>query len=107
MNNIYIYIYIYIYSYIATWSATLDKFVKVVAFFYKIKLKGYFSLQYNSYALLKKRGYNMNYTHINYEERVLIEHYFNLNYSINKIAKEINRSPSTISRELKETWIVE
>ena len=46
----------------------------------------------------------MNYTHINYEERVLIEHYFNLNYSINKIAKEINRSPSTISRELKRNF---
>lgn len=46
----------------------------------------------------------MNYTHINYEERVLIEHYFNLNYSINKIAKEINRSASTISRELKRNF---
>ncbi|EPJ16800.1 hypothetical protein CP02DC21_1883, partial [Chlamydia psittaci 02DC21] len=33
-------------------------------------MKGYSSLQYNSCALLKKRGYNMNYTHINYEERV-------------------------------------
>ena len=38
--------------YIVTWSATLDKFVKVVALFYKIKLKGYFSLQYNSCVLL-------------------------------------------------------
>ncbi|GAA8716120.1 hypothetical protein oki361_21980 [Helicobacter pylori] len=46
----------------------------------------------------------MNYTHINYEEKVLIEHYFNLNYSINKIAKEINRSASTISRELKRNF---
>ena len=44
----------------------------------------------------------MEYTHLSLSERNLIQHFFNYeNLSISEIAKKINRSKSTISRELK------
>ena len=44
----------------------------------------------------------MEYTHLNLSERNLIQHFFNdEKLSISEIAKKINRSKSTISRELK------
>ncbi|MEY9971882.1 IS30 family transposase [Lysinibacillus sp. RC46] len=43
----------------------------------------------------------MSYTHLTISERVKIETYLELDYSIRKIAKLLNRQPSTISREIK------
>ncbi|MBQ3621928.1 helix-turn-helix domain-containing protein, partial [bacterium] len=44
----------------------------------------------------------MKYTHLSISERNLIQHFFNdEKLSISEIAKKINRSKSTISRELK------
>ena len=44
----------------------------------------------------------MEYTHLSISERNLIQHFFNdEKLSISEIAKKINRSKSTISRELK------
>ncbi len=43
----------------------------------------------------------MSYTHLTITERIKIETYLDLGYSIRGISKLINRSPSTISRELK------
>ena len=44
----------------------------------------------------------MEYTHLSLSERNLIQHFFNYeNLSISEIAKKINRSKSTILRELK------
>ena len=42
-----------------------------------------------------------NYNHLNYTNRILIKEYLSKNYSIRKISKEIKKSPSTISREIK------
>ena len=44
----------------------------------------------------------MEYTHLSISERNLIQHFFNdEKLSISEISKKINRSKSTISRELK------
>ncbi|QPR67140.1 IS30 family transposase [Lysinibacillus macroides] len=43
----------------------------------------------------------MSYTHLTIFERSKIETYVELGYSIRAIAKKMNRSPSTISRELR------
>lgn len=43
----------------------------------------------------------MSYTHLTISERSKIETYLELGYSIRSISKKINRSPSTISRELR------
>lgn len=43
----------------------------------------------------------MSYTHLTISERSKIETYLELGYSIRAIAKRIQRSPSTISRELR------
>jgi len=43
----------------------------------------------------------MSYTHLTISERVKIETYLELDYPIRKIAKLLNRQPSTISREIK------
>ena len=45
-------------------------------------------------------GIVMSYTHLTISERAKIETYVDLGYSIRKIAVRLNRSPSTISREL-------
>lgn len=38
--------------------------------------------------------------HLNQSDRIKIEHYLNMNYSLRSIAKMLNVSPSTISREI-------
>lgn len=43
----------------------------------------------------------MNYSRLSLNERINIEVGVRLNKSIRAIAKELNRNPSTISRELK------
>ncbi|MFB5085741.1 IS30 family transposase [Psychrobacillus sp. PGGUH221] len=43
----------------------------------------------------------MSYTHLTISERAKIEAYLDLGYSIRRIAKLLDRQPSTISRELK------
>lgn len=43
----------------------------------------------------------MNYNHLTIEERACISKFKDMNLSIRKIAKLLDRSPSTISRELK------
>lgn len=43
----------------------------------------------------------MSYTHLTISERAKIETLLELGYSIRKIANQLNRQPSTISRELK------
>ncbi len=43
----------------------------------------------------------MSYSHLTISERVKIETLLELGYSIRKIAYQLNRQPSTISRELK------
>ncbi|MCV3733829.1 IS30 family transposase [Mycoplasma enhydrae] len=48
-----------------------------------------------NYKLLKK------YFHISFEERFFIKRSIENGYSIRKIARQLNRSPSTISREIK------
>ena len=45
-----------------------------------------------------------NYNHLNYTNRILIKEYLSKNYSIRKISKEIKKSPSTISREIKRNY---
>lgn len=42
-----------------------------------------------------------NYKHLSFKERVSIELYRNDSLGVNQIAKKLNRSPSTISREIK------
>lgn len=44
---------------------------------------------------------NKEYKHLSFKERELISSMFNFDFSMNKIASILNRSPSTISRELK------
>ena len=39
--------------------------------------------------------------HLNQSDRIKIEHYLNMNYSLRSIAKMLNVSPSTISRETR------
>ena len=41
-----------------------------------------------------------NYCHLTYEDRINIEEGLNNNKSINQIAKELNKSHSTILREI-------
>ena len=43
----------------------------------------------------------MNYNHLTINERACIYQFKQMGLSIRKIAKAIDRSPSTISRELK------
>ncbi|MFA5762837.1 MAG: IS30 family transposase [Bacilli bacterium] len=43
----------------------------------------------------------MNYSHFTIEERISLKHLLAKNISIRQIAKELNRSPSSISREIK------
>lgn len=43
----------------------------------------------------------MSYTHLTISERSKIETYLELGYSIHATAKQLHRSPSTISRELR------
>ena len=38
--------------------------------------------------------------HLNQSDRIKIEHYLNMNYSLRSIAKMLNVSPSMISREI-------
>ena len=45
----------------------------------------------------------MSYTHLTLNERYFIEHLTNHNVSYQTIAKRLNRSVSTISREVKKT----
>ncbi|MGE7022581.1 IS30 family transposase [Solibacillus cecembensis] len=51
----------------------------------------------------------MSYTHLTISERAKIETYLELGYSKRKIAKQLKRSPSTISRELNRhtNWSAE
>lgn len=42
-----------------------------------------------------------NYHRLTFAERVKIEEFKNLKYSVSKIAKKLNRAKSTIARELK------
>lgn len=46
----------------------------------------------------------INYNHLNYKNRIIIQEYLNKGFSIRKIAKQINKSPSTISREIKRNF---
>jgi len=57
----------------------------------------------NMLKALKNKGYctMKRYTHLNHEERVLIEHYQSLGLSLSCLAKKIGRSKSTLSREFK------
>ena len=43
----------------------------------------------------------MSYKHITINERCCIVEYLNLGWSLSKIAKELNRNKSSISREIK------
>lgn len=43
----------------------------------------------------------MSYTHLTISERLKIETYLELGYSVREIAKRMKRSPSTISREIR------
>ncbi len=43
----------------------------------------------------------MSYTHLTLEERYCIAHMYMAKFSIRQIAERLNRSPSTISREIK------
>lgn len=47
----------------------------------------------------------MSYKHININERCCIVEYLNLGWNVPKIAKELNRNKSTISREIKRNII--
>lgn len=47
----------------------------------------------------------MNYSHITIHERCCIANFIELNWSLRKIAKHLNRSVSTISREIKRNSI--
>lgn len=51
----------------------------------------------------------MSYTHLTISERAKIEAYLELGYSKREIARQLKRSPSTISRELKRhtNWSAE
>lgn len=46
----------------------------------------------------------MNYNHLTINERACIYQFKQLGMSIRKIAEALNRSPSTISRELKRNY---
>nr|WP_235129195.1 helix-turn-helix domain-containing protein [Mycoplasmopsis bovis] len=46
-------------------------------------------------------NYTKNYNHLTYDERAFIEIQIKSGYSIRSIARQLNRSPSTVSRELK------
>ncbi len=46
----------------------------------------------------------MKYTHINANERILIEKFLKRGDSINKIPSELRWNPSTISREIKRNF---
>lgn len=43
----------------------------------------------------------MSYNHITINERCCIVGYLNLGWNVSKIAKELNRNKSTISREVR------
>ncbi|MCA9336985.1 helix-turn-helix domain-containing protein, partial [Candidatus Saccharibacteria bacterium] len=45
------------------------------------------------------------YTHLSYEDRVKIEHWHKNGKSIRYIARELGRSPNTISYELKHLTV--
>ena len=47
----------------------------------------------------------MSYKHITINERCCIVEYLNLGWNLSKIAKELNRNKSTISREIKRNII--
>nr|WP_075643000.1 helix-turn-helix domain-containing protein [Exiguobacterium indicum] len=44
----------------------------------------------------------MSYVHLTISERVKIEAYLEIGFSMRKIAQSLRRQPSTISRELKQ-----
>ena len=44
--------------------------------------------------------------HLEYSDRIKINFYINQNFSVNKIAKELNKSPSIICREIQRNIIV-
>ena len=46
----------------------------------------------------------MNYNHITIKERACIYQFKQMGLSVRKIAEALNRSPSTISRELKRNY---
>lgn len=46
-----------------------------------------------------------NYHHLSYKERVCLEDELNNNKSINQISNELNRSHSTIIREIKRNKV--
>lgn len=48
----------------------------------------------------------MSYKHITINERCCIVEYLNLGWSLSKIAKELNRNKSSISREIKKKSIL-
>ncbi len=48
----------------------------------------------------------MSYNHITINERCCIVEYLNLGWSISKIAKELNRNKSSISREINRNTII-
>ena len=56
-------------------------------------------MQYDSKSKTKKK-------HLEYSDRIKINFYINQNFSVNKIAKELNRSPSIICREIQRNIIV-
>ncbi len=50
--------------------------------------------------------HQMSYRHLNEAERVLIAHYRHRRISLRRIARMLERSPSTISREIKRNAYV-
>lgn len=46
-------------------------------------------------------NYTKNYNHLTYDERTFIEIQIKSGYSIRSIVRQLNRCPSTVSRELK------
>ena len=57
------------------------------------------NMKNNSKSKTKKK-------HLEYSDRIKINFYINQNFSVNKIAKELNRSPSIICREIQRNIIV-
>ena len=47
----------------------------------------------------------MSYKHITINERCCIVEYLNLGWSLSKIAKELNRNKSSISREIRRNYL--
>ena len=45
-------------------------------------------------------------SHLTLSDRIKIESYLNNNYSLNQIAKEVNKDRSTISREIKRHLVI-